>query len=61
MSASKLTDAEYEARKPDVDEAWIEAQMKHFEGDDLDGAVRLLRAHERARRERAATQKGAAA
>jgi hypothetical protein len=41
-------------------EAWIAEQMKYFPAGSMDGAVRLLRAYERADREREAAQAGAA-
>lgn len=37
-----------------VDQAWIDEQMKHFPEGSMDGAVRLLRAYERADRDRLA-------
>jgi hypothetical protein len=43
-----------------IDQAWVDEQLKHFPPGSMDGAVRLLRAYERADRERAARKADAA-
>ncbi|MFJ1461777.1 hypothetical protein [Nocardia sp. N2S4-5] len=48
--------------RPNVDpamQAWIDEQMKHFPPGCMDGAIRQLKAYERADREQA--QRGRAA
>ena len=42
----------------DIDQSWIDEQMKHFPDGSMDGAVRLLLAYERADRERGGTRGG---
>lgn len=37
-----------------IDQAWVDEQLRHFAPGDMDGFIRQLKAYERADRERAA-------
>lgn len=40
-------------KAPDVSQAWVDEQLRHFPPGSMDGVVRMIRAFERADRERA--------